>query len=115
MTKKANAEAAAAKAEKAAKEAEEKIRKANEPENKKQFWYFKEYIRRDSEIQNQLYQLNFRLRNDRGLANRIYDTALNDTYEYAVSTYTIIKPEHFEKMRVYLYNHIYEESKKAGL
>ena len=115
MTKKANAEATAAKAEKAAKEAEEKIRKANEPENKKQFWYFKEYIRRDSEIQNQLYQLNFRLRNDRGLANRIYDTALNDTYEYAVSTYTIIKPEHFEKMRIYLYNHIYEESKKAGL
>jgi len=49
------------------------------------------------------------------LANRIYDTALNDTYEYAVSTYTIIKPEHFEKMKTYLYNHIYEESKKAGL
>ena len=97
------------------KQAEDEIRKANEPENKKHFWYFKQSLSKDSEIQNQLNQLYFRLRNDRGLADRIYLTALDETYEYAVATYTVITPQNFEKMKTYLYNHIYEGTKKAGL
>ena len=111
MKKQVAAEVEAAKA----KQAEDEIRKANEPENKKQFWYFKQSLSKDSEIQNQLNQLYFRLRNDRGLADRIYLTALDETYEYAVATYTVITPQNFGKMKTYLYNHIYEGTKKAGL
>ena len=111
MTKKAQEEAVALKAEKAAKEAEEKIRKANEPENQQQFSLFKNWIRSHPMVKSVSNELYSTLRNNRTLADKIYMTALDETYEYAVATYTVIQSKHYERMADYLIERIYEGRK----